>query len=48
MLEILFTLAIATIAAGAAGGAIAGLSRATAVETARLRTLATLLHAHPR
>ena len=48
MLEILFTLAIVSIAAGAAGRSISGLSRTTAVESARLRTVVTLLHARRR
>jgi type II secretory pathway pseudopilin PulG len=48
LLEILFTLTVVSIAAGAAGSAIGGLSSATSVETARLRTLATLMNARRR
>jgi type II secretory pathway pseudopilin PulG len=48
LLELLFTLAVVSTAAAMAGSAIRGLSRATTVETARLRTLATLLAARRR
>jgi type II secretory pathway pseudopilin PulG len=48
LLEVLFVLAVTSIAASAAGGALRGLSRTTELETARLRTLTTLLDARRR
>jgi len=43
LLDLVFALALVAVAAGMAGNAMHGLSRATAVETARLRTLSALL-----
>jgi len=48
LLEVLFALAVVSIAAGVAGSALRGLSRTTALETARLRTLTALLQARRR
>ena len=48
LLEVLFTLAVVSTAAAMAGSAVRGLSLATSVETARLRTITTLLAARRR
>jgi len=45
MLDVLVTLVVVSITANIAGSAITSLARATVVETARLRTLRTLLRA---
>lgn len=48
LLELVFTLAVTSAAAGIAGSTISGLAGASYIQTARLRTLTTLLEARRR